>query len=200
MELQKAVRSRRMVRSFSADPIEPAVLESLLDLARRAPSAGHTQAVELVVLEGAAETARYWDATLPEPRRASFRWQGLLRAPVLVVVVTRPRAYVERYAEPDKTATGLGAGEDAWAMPYWFVDAGMVVQNLLVAAVAAGLGGCLFGPFDHEPAVLGALGVPDGWRAVATVALGHPDGLDEPGRSTARGWRPLEEIVHRATW
>jgi nitroreductase len=200
MELQEAIRRRRMVRSFSADAIDPEVLDALLHAARRAPSAGHTQAAELLVLEGPTETARYWDATLPEPRRSSFRWQGLLRAPVLVVVLTRPRSYVERYAEPDKAGTGLGAGEAAWPVPYWFVDAGMVAQNLLLAATDAGLGACLFGPFDDEPAVLAALRVPHGWRAVATVALGHPDGLDGPGRSAGRGWRSFDEVVHRGAW
>jgi nitroreductase len=41
----------------------------LIDLARRAPSAGNTQACAFVVLEG-DETARLWDVTLPAPRRA----------------------------------------------------------------------------------------------------------------------------------
>ena len=52
-------------------------------------------------------TARFWDATLPDERRATFRWRHLLDAPVMAVALADPQAYVERYAEPDKEATGL---------------------------------------------------------------------------------------------
>jgi len=187
-----------MVRNFTDQPVDPATLDGLLDLARRAPSAGHSQGVAFVVLEGAG-TARYWELTLPEERRAGFRWPGLVQAPVLVLIVCSPEAYVARYAEPDKAATGLGASAAAWPVPYWWVDAGAVVQNMLLAAVDAGLGACLFGLFEHEAAVLEALGVPGGWRAVATVALGHP-AADDPGRSASRGWRDLDHVVHRGHW
>ena len=61
----------------------------------------------------------------------------------------------------------------------------MAVEHLLLGATAVGLGACFFGLFEHEAAVLAALGVPDGWRAVGTIALGHP-APDEPGRSAAR--------------
>jgi nitroreductase len=190
-----------MVRAFRDDPVDPAVLRDLCDLTRRAPSAGHSQGVDLLVLDERAAVDRYWDATLPEPRRATFGWPGLLRAPVLVVVTTRADAYVARYAEPDKAATGLGEGESAWGVPYWWVDAGAATENLLLAVVDAGLGACLFGLFDHERAVAQAFGVPADRRLVATVAIGHPDpGADAPGRSAGRGRRPLDEVVHRNGW
>jgi nitroreductase len=199
MELSAAVRARRMVRGFTDEPVAPEVVDGLIDLARRAPSAGHSQGWAFVVLAGRAETDRYWDVALPVERRAGFRWPGLVAAPVLVVALVRPEAWVERYAEPDKAGTGLGQGAGAWPVPYWWVDGGMAVEHLLLGAVDVGLGACFFGLFDHEPAVLAALGVPAGWRAVGTVALGHP-APDEPGRSAARGRRPLDEVVHRGSW
>jgi nitroreductase len=198
MELTAAVRARRMLRAFTDEPVAPAVVDGLLDLARRGPSAGHSQGWAFVVLEG-PETARYWDVALPPERRAAFRWPGLVAAPVLVVVLVRPDAWVERYAEADKARTGLGTGTGAWPVPYWWVDAGMAVEHLLLGAVEAELGACFFGLFDHEAAVLAALGVPEGWRAVGTVALGH-QAPDEPGRSAGRGRRPLDEVVHRGAW
>ena len=198
MDLGKAVRRRRMVRAFTDDPIDASQVDALVDLARRAPSAGHSQGWAFVVLEG-DQTARYWDVALPPARRSAFRWPGLVAAPVLIVVLVEPVAWVERYAEPDKVAAGLGGGEGDWPVPYWWVDGGMAVEHLLLGAVDAGLGACFFGLFDHEAEVLEALGVPDGWRAVGTVALGHP-APDEPGRSAARGRRPLEEVLHRGGW
>ena len=62
MELRSAIETRRMVRSFSGAPVRPEIVDGLLDLAVRAPSAGNAAGREFVVLEG-AETARYWDAT-----------------------------------------------------------------------------------------------------------------------------------------
>lgn len=200
MELARVLAARRMVRTFRDEPVDEAVLASVLAAATRAPSAGSSQGVDLVVLAGASETARYWDATLPAPRRAAFGWPGLLVAPVLVVVCTDPSAYVRRYAEPDKARTGLGAGADAWAVPYWFVDAGMAAENVLLAAVDAGLGACFFGVFDHEPAVREALGIPDGIRTVGTIALGHPAEDPRPGRSAGRPRRPVGDVVHRGGW
>lgn len=196
MELTAAIARRRMVREFRPDPLPRADLDRLLDLARRAPSAGNSQATGFVVLDEPTLTARYWDTTLPPPRRAGFRWQGLLRAPVLVMVTTRPDAYLSRYAEQDKAATGRGNGVERWPVPYWWVDAGAVVQNLLLLAVEQGWGACLFGPFDHEPALRQEFDLDPDLRLVATVALGRrlPD---EPGRSAHRARRPAADVIHR---
>jgi len=188
-----------MVRAFTPDPLPEGTIEHLVDLARRAPSAGNTQGWAFVALEGANETARYWDAALPEERRAGFRWPGLVAAPALLVVLVRPDAWVERYAEPDKAATGLGVGGSAWPVPFWWVDGGMAIEHVLLGAVALDLGACFFGVFAHEAAVLAALGVPDGWRAVGTVALGHP-APDDPGRSSARPRHQLDAVLRRGGW
>ncbi|MCU1376295.1 MAG: putative oxidoreductase [Actinomycetia bacterium] len=182
-----------MVRSFTDEPVDDHALARVLDAATRAPSAGKAQGLDLVVLVG-EETARYWSVTLPDP--SGFRWQGLLRAPVLVIPVVSPAAYAVRYAEPDKAATGLG-DDAAWPVPYWWVDGGMAVEHLLLACVAEGLGACFFGQFDHERVVLDALGVPADRRAVGTIALGHP-APDEPGRSQDRPRRT--DTTHRGGW
>jgi nitroreductase len=188
-----------MVRAFGPEAVDPAVVDTLLDGARRAPSAGNTQAVRFLVLDTPEAVAGYWDLTLPAERREGFAWPGLVVAPVLVVVLVDPGAYVARYAEPDKAATGLGRDTGAWGVPYWWVDAGAAIQDLLLGVVDAGLGACLFGLFDHEEAVLRAHGVPPGWRAAGTVALGHP-AADRPGRSAGRPRPPLDVVVRRGRW
>jgi nitroreductase len=182
-----------MVRSFRADVVDDAVLARVVGAAFRGPSAGNSHAVEVVVLTG-AQVDRYWGVTLEEP--ASFRWQGLLAAPALLVLLTSADAYVTRYAEPDKQPTELGASADAWPVPYWWVDAGAAVENVLLAAVDEGLGACFFGLFEHERAVLESLGVPETMRGVGTVALGHP-ASGSPGRSAGRA-RPAR--VHAGRW
>lgn len=194
--LERLLARRRMVRAFESTPVPPDWLDRLLDRARRAPSAGHTQATGFVVLDQPETVGRYWAATLPEDRRASFRWHGLLQAPTLVLVTTQPEDYPDRYREPDKVDTGRGAGLEHWPVPYWWVDAGAVIQNLLLLVTEAGLGACVFGPFDHEAELAHIFNLGDGVRIVATIAIGHR-APDEPGRSAIRGWKPLDEIRHR---
>lgn len=199
MKFADVVTSRRMVRSFEARPVAREVLDRVLDLARRVPAAGNTQGLDLVVLEG-ADTARYWDATLPIDARATFPWPGLLQAPVLVIPVGSPDAYVSRYSEADKARTGLGAGVDAWSVPYWYVDTAFAAMVTLLAAVDEGLGALFFGQFEHEDAVKRALGIPDDRRPVGTIAIGHPTADQRPSRSSQRPRRSLDEVVHRGGW
>ena len=199
MELSDAVRRRRMVRAFQRQPVPPETVDQLIDMARRAPSAGNTQPCAFVVLEGSAQTARLWDVTLPAARRAPFRWRGLLDAPVVIIPLVSPNAYVTRYAEEDKAGSALGESLDDWPVPYWWVDGGMAVQTLLLGAVDAGLGALFYGLFEHEQPVLTAFGVPDGWRALGAVALGWP-APDEPGRSADRTRPDLSDVVHRGRW
>jgi len=199
VEFEQAVRGRRMVRSFKPEPVAPSAVDELCDLARRAPSAGNTAGVEFLVLEGEG-TAVYWDVTLPSGRRASFAWPGLLSAPVLVLVWAAPAAYLRRYREPDKSHTGLGADEEAWPVPYWFVDGGAAVMTMLLAARDRGLSAAFFGMFHHEEAVRRRFGVPPDRRGVGTVAIGHPAPDDRPGHSARRGRPDLDEVVHRGRW
>ena len=199
MEFEHAVRRRRMVRSFTSETVPPGVVDEICDLARRAPTAGNTAGVEFLVLEG-SEVGAYWDVTLPPERRDGFAWPGLLAAPVLVVVWSHVAGYLSRYSEPDKRRTGLGAGEEAWPVPYWFVDGGAAVMTMLLAAQDRGLGAAFFGMFDHERAVRRRFGVPPDRRGVGTVAIGHPAEDDRPSQSARRGRPPLDEVLHRSGW
>ncbi|MXW41632.1 MAG: nitroreductase family protein [Acidimicrobiia bacterium] len=191
-----------MCRNFLSDSLPEGLLEALLDQARRAPSAGNTQAVEFLVV---ANPENYWEVTLTPERRAGFAWPGLLRAPVLVLVLTNPSHYLQRYSEPDKTLAGLGQSLDAWLVPYWWVDAGMVIQNLLLRASAEDLGSCFFGVFEQEETVKAKFNLLGDYRIVGVVALGYPTkSAEKPGSgfdasrlssSAKRPRRPLKDVV-----
>jgi nitroreductase len=199
MQFADVVRGRRMVRSFTAQSVEPEVLDRICELAVRVPAAGNTQGLDLVVLEG-SETELYWNASLAASRREQFPWPGLLVAPVLLIPVSYPGAYVERYSEADKAHSGLGVGQDAWSVPYWYVDSAFSAMVALLAAVDEGLGAVFFGQFDHEPAIKEALGIPADRRPVGTIAIGHATAEQRASQSAMRPRRPLEEIVHRGGW
>jgi nitroreductase len=189
-----------MTRAFEPGrPVPESLLAELVDLAARSPSAGKTQGWHLVVLEG-AETARFWDLTLPPPRREGFAWPGLLDAPVIALPLADPEAYLERYAEADKRAAGLGRSTEAWPVPYWTVDTAFAVMTLLLGAEAADLGTLFFGIFGGEDELRAVLGIPERLELLGAIALGWPTGTDRPGRSARRRRRPASEIIHRGGW
>ncbi len=190
-----------MTRAFLADPVPVERIDELLSLAVRAPSAGNTRSTEFLVLDTPETVATYWSITLPDEKRSTFPWPDLLVAPVLVIPLVSPSAYVDRYAEPDKVRTGLGKSSQAWGVPYWFIDGGMVVQNLLLAVHSAGdLGALFFGLFDNERAVLDHFGVPADLRALGTVAIGFPGPEQRPSSSQHRQHKQLHQLVHRSAY
>ena len=70
------------------------MLNELVDLASRAPSAGKAQGWHLVVLRRRG-TALFWDITLPAMGRGPFKWQRLLAAPVIALPLADQRAYTD---------------------------------------------------------------------------------------------------------
>jgi len=200
-EFADVVRRRRMTRAFRPERVPPGVLTDLVELASRGPSAGKTQGWHLLVLEG-DDTARFWDITLPGERRAAFGWKRLLAAPVIALPLADPGAYLARYSEPDKAASGLGSDAGAWPAPYWTIDAAMAVNTLLLAAEDVGLGALFFGVFRGEGELRAELGIPDHLELLGAIALGYPadDAARQAGRSAARPRRSPDQIVHHGRW
>lgn len=199
MHLEDVIRRRRMMRSFEATPVPVEVVDKMIDLARRSPSAGFSQGVDFVVLQGAEETARFWD--VPELRAYWEReFPGVVRAPVIVLPIADAGAYLRRYSEPDKAAAGLQDAA-AWPVPYWLTDTAMATMTLLLAAVDAGLAALFFGLFRGiDTAVLERLGVPAGHELIGVVALGHPADAERTGSPVTHPRRPLSEVIHRGGW
>ena len=202
MELTEALQRRRMVRRYASDrsPSQESI-SAVVGAALRAPSAGFSQGTSLLVLAG-ADVEAYWDVTAGDQRAEPDRWlRGLQTAPVLVGVWASEQTYRDRYAEPDKGWPGPGRaehGEGRWSAPYWYVDAGMAVMAMLLAAVDEGLGACFFGvPPARVDALRAQLGVPADQLSVGTVSLGLPAGRPTPPR---RPRRNPDELVHFGRW
>jgi nitroreductase len=194
-----------MVRRYDADrPLPDEAIERLLRAATRGPSAGFTQGVELLVLRRSEDRRRFWASQVGEDRVADpDPWlAGMSAAPVVIAFLSRPQAYLDRYAERDKAARGRRPGPGAWPVPYWDVDAGMAALLALLAAVDEGLGACFFGleVDGGEERLRAAFEIPPGWRCVGVVAVGYP-AADQPASSaTRRPRRTLAELVHEGRW
>jgi nitroreductase len=198
MELREVVRRRRMVRHFDPRPLPAEVLDRILHSATRAPSAGFSQGLDLVVLEGPEAVRGFWRTTA-DPRFATP--YSTAEPPVIVLVLSDKQAYLDRYRAPDKAGLGMDV-EEGWPVPYWDMDAAMAVMLMLLAAVDEGIGAWWFGVFHGAGALLRDLGVPEGRRLVGAVALGHPATDDRPGGGSARTRRrrPPDQVVHRGRW
>ncbi len=187
MEVPDALRTRRMVRSFAATPLDRSLTVMLATNALRAPTAGNARGVSLVVLDDPALVETYWElATDADWRATSSRFPGLSRAPVAVLIFSHQADYLERYRAQDKATSGLGQGADAWPVPYWHGDAGAATFALLLGATSAEIGACFLGAFRGRDDVTARFGGETTASWFGTVLLGHPDGMDHRSRSLDR--------------
>lgn len=185
-----------MVRRFLSEPIPEEVLQRVLASGLKAPSAGFTQGVELMVLEEPSVREVFWQRVDPIGRKKPTD----VEPPVILLPLVNKQAYLDRYSEPDKSRFGLGV-DDAWPVPYWDVDAGMVAMLVLLAAVEEGLGAWFFGVFQGGPELMTDLGLPDSHRPIGAIALGYPHPEDRPsGSAVSRPRRETEEMIHRNRW
>ena len=198
MEFSDVVRRRRMVRNYTEDPVDAAVVERMLANAVHAPSAGFSQGWAFLLLDNPDDVARFWSAATP-PDGGTDPWsQGMRRAPVIIVPLSCKRAYLERYAEADKGWTDQEEGR--WPVPYWHIDTGMASLLMLLTAVDEGLGACFFGiPPEQIAAFREAFGVPEDHTPIGAITVGHR-AEDRPSPSLRRGRRGLDEVAHRGHW
>ncbi len=189
-----------MTRSFTKDPLPKDLLDDLLALATRAPSAGNAQGRDFLVLEGKEQTSTFWELTTTSqwwernPRRKPLR-----HAPVVVLPIANQQCYLSRYSEADKAGSGL-SDPASWPVPFWQIDAGFATMLLLLAAQDAGLGAAFLGIFRGEDRLLATFGIPEGCRPIGAVLLGYPAQTDPPSPSTHRPRRAFEEVIHRGHW
>jgi len=193
VEFSDVVRRRRMVRAYDPTrPVARAVVNELLEHATHAPSAGFSQGWRFLVLQSDAEREAFWTAT--DPRGVPDPWlAGMRTAPVLVVVFSDKKVYLDRYAEPDKG--WADRDESRWPVPYWHIDTGMAALLILLGAVDRGLAACFFGiPEEHWPALRKAFAVPERLTPIGAISLGYR-AQDRRSPSLRRGRRPLSEVV-----
>lgn len=199
MEFSELVLKRRMVRHFSAEPVDPEAIKRVLDLARHAPSAGFTQGQSFVVV------------TQPELKRQIARLCGeegyveggyhpfISEAPVLVIPCTSESAYHRRYQEADKVNDD--GSEIIWPVPYWHMDLGCAIMILLLGVVDEGLAAGFAGlpELDDYATLRAMLGIPAEVTPVGVIPIGHR-AQDKLSTSLKRGRKAESDYVHYERW
>ncbi|HUX42477.1 MAG TPA: nitroreductase family protein [Rectinemataceae bacterium] len=166
MDLFECIGTRRSCRAYASDPVEESKLERLLEAARLAPTAANRQPFRILVIPTAgreAQLRRLYDKT----------W--FVTAPLALLVCTIPG---EAWVRKD--------GKN-----YADADAAIVMEHIVLAATALGLGSCWIASFDAE-AVKEAFGLAAGMEPLAFTPIGYPKESPEP-----RPRKGLESLVSR---
>jgi len=197
MEFEKLVRKRRMVRNFRPDPIPADLINSILELAIHAPSAGFSQGWAFVVVTEQELKEKIGELQGELDYYAASRFHKFVsEAPALVVACTSEKLYHDRYREPDKLKDD--GTEIEWPTPYWFFDIGCACMLIFLAAVDKGLAAAFTGVFRVDQ-MKQLLGLPNHFHPVGVLSLGYA-AKDVKSPSLKRGRRPIKEVVHYEHW
>jgi 5,6-dimethylbenzimidazole synthase len=199
--IYRVIRERRDMRHFTSQPVDPSVLQRLLEAAHHAPSVGLMQPWRFVRIIDRDQRVRI-HALVEEERRHTaaalgerqdefmrLKVEGLLEcAEVLVVALTDGR---ERHVFGRRTLPEMDLASVACA-----------IQNMWLAARAEGLGMGWVSLFD--PAVLAELlSMPAGSKPVAILCIGHVPAFYPAPMLEIERWRKRErlgELVFRDAW
>jgi nitroreductase len=208
--LYSILSTTRSIRRISTDPINPEVLNRVLQAAVWAPSGGNRQPWRIIAVRDRAKKQQLsdiytqeWtkyvelnmtrvagqpDSVVEQVRRGlaigTHLAENLADVPVVAMFVHDPREIFVTDANLGRTSVVGGAS----LYP--------AVQNLLLAARAEGLGGVLTTLISsREPEVRTVLELPEPWGVYAMVPLGHPVGNHGPLRRA-----PLESMVKFDKW
>ncbi|HEY6012859.1 MAG TPA: nitroreductase family protein [Candidatus Limnocylindrales bacterium] len=197
MDFVDVVMKRRAVRRFEEGGVAGEVIERIARLAQRTPSAGFSQGQRLLVVvdrERRREVARICGEADYEP--VFGPWISECAAQFIPCV--SEAVYHRRYQEPDKLQDD--GTEIAWPIPYWWVDIGATMQNVMLAAVNEGLG-CGFVGTDADgwARLRDLLGIPAEFAPIGVMPVGRPR-PDVRSPSLRRGWVPFETFAHWDAW
>jgi nitroreductase len=183
MDILEAIRNRRSIRKYKADPVDDKTLETILDAARLAPSWSNTQSWRFIVVRDNSLKSQLSEAlTAPSPELAANPAVNAIKNAPVVIVACAEKGVAGFYGGKPTTDKG----------EWWFMfDVALAMENLMLAATALGLGTVHIGQFDAQK-IASLLGLPENFAAVELTPLGYPEYQPKP-----RPRKTLEEIVFR---
>ena len=195
-EFLEVIKDRRSMRSFRPDPVPKEVLQQVLEAAIRAPSWSNTQPWEFTVVGGkllerlkgvlfekaSAGVPPNPDIPFPtfqDPCLQRSRENGKKFFETLGITREDKARRMEFSLSMSKffgAPNGIIVYIDRELGPYSILDAGIAIQNLLLAAHCIGLGACPEAAVVTYPDVLREmLGIPVSKKIICGVAIGYPD-------------------------
>jgi nitroreductase len=166
-DLIQTIFARRSIRKYTSDPVSEEDIQTLLETAMAAPSASNRKPWQFVVV-----TERESIDALAD---AHPHGKMLFDAPLCISV----------------------CGDLTEMERYWVQDCSAATENLLLAAVALGLGAVWLGVYprdDRVTAVRQILALPDHITPLNLISIGHPGEQKRPRTQYD------ETRVHREHW
>jgi len=203
----KVIQDRRSIREYTDEPVSDQDLDLILEAARQAPSGENAQPWRYVIVKE-AETRRKLGAIAGggSGRRftAEFVTKKMQERFTGLQDEAKKRAAFEKLTSgqvstflADAPVNILVCGKkDVWDLPY---DTSAAIENILLMVTALGLGACwVIAPcidIRDEERIKALLGLPEEFKAVSIIAIGHPT---RPHRPRPR--LPIHELVFREQW
>ena len=198
MNVEEAITGRHSVRAYLTTPVPRAKIEKILTVAGRAPSGTNVQPWQVYVLQGARKAAltaellrlhaagevgkreyNYYPEDWREPylarRRACgfglYKTVGIARGDTAAMKAQHGLNY-SFFGAP----VGLMFALDSYLEKGSWIDTGMFLQSVMIAARAEGLETCPQAAFAYQPAAVKRIvGIPDSQTLVCGMALGYED-------------------------
>ena len=171
METWDAIRARRNVRSYRADPVSAADLERIAEAAWRAPSGSNRQHWTFIIVT---------DRDQLQALSAVWRGAGHIAGAAAAIAMVMPQTDDDHSREVDR------------------YDLGQATYAMMAAAADLGIGTGHAGVGDQE-AARKILGVPADHDVVYMLGIGYP--ADRPLKPIARpNRRPIAEVVRHGHW
>ena len=217
MNTLDAIHQRRSTRAYLSRPVSRETIETIREAARWAPSGVNTQPWQVEVVTGesrqrladALATAHlagggpqpdydYYPAQWPEPYKSRRKASGLALYQSLGITLydqeKRQQAWLRNYHFFDAPAGLLFFIDRALATGSW-VDTGMFIQNVMLAASDLGLATCPQASIAEYPDVVrDVLVVPSDRALICGMSLGYPD-----PQAAVNGFRTTREPVSTFT-
>jgi nitroreductase len=203
----KVIQDRRSIRNYTDEPVSDQDLDMILEAARQAPSGENAQPWRFIIVKeadtrkklgalagggsGRRFTAEFVTKKMQE-RFASLEDEEKKKAAFEKLTSGQVSAFL---ADAPVNIVVCGK-KDVWDMPY---DTSAAIENMLLMVTALGLGACwVIAPcidIRDEERIKELLGMPEGYKAVSIVAVGHP------ARSPRQRPRlAISELVFRENW
>lgn len=171
--VQPLLRARQ-VREYTDEPVDPAQLDALADVARWSGSSQNSQPWRFILIREAATLRAIAEAGLPQTR-------SLLTAQAAIAI-----------AVAEEKGRGISRA----------YDEGRAAERIMIGASMLGLGaGIAWLLAEARPKVGVLLGLPNPWFVRTIVALGHPtERARQPKAVQGEGRLPREEAVFQERW
>lgn len=198
MELIEAIDGRRSIRAFKPEPVSREIIEKILNLVIKAPSAINLQPWEFVVVTGEEKERlsrklikSYREKQIScspgnvKPLADAFSKRGLASVELMTPSLAKMGQEFNRFINEGScnfygAPTAIILSLDNAFSKARLVDVGIAVGYFVLIAQSLGLGTCTIGLINaYEDEIKEALNIPENKDVVIGIALGYPD-LDSP--------------------